>query len=55
MKIFFSTVENNQLIEKSINELKDSTEVKGLSFLFDLATTSRVEAHKKWNSYVAIS
>lgn len=51
MKIFFSTIENNQLTEHPLNDLTDSTEINGISFAFESASVS----DKKWNVYVALS
>lgn len=55
MKIYFSTIEGNKLAEYSIDELVNATQVKGLSFVFDLTSVSINALQKKWYVYVALS
>ncbi len=48
MKIFFSRIEDNQLIEHPLNELIDSDEIKSVSFVLNFVD-------KTWPVYVALS
>lgn len=54
MKISFTTIEDNLLIEHPIKELTNSAEIKGISFVFDVVASS-IQLHKKWYLYVVLS
>ena len=54
MKISFSSIEDNALIDHPIKELTHSTEIKGISFAFDIVATN-INLYKKWYLYVALS
>ncbi len=55
MKIFFSTAEENHLIEYPLEKITSANEIESISFSFDLTSVSRFDLHKKWNVYVALS
>lgn len=57
MKIFFSIDKNNVLMEFPVQTIKNSDDIKGVSFDFDFNLTDlrSVALHKKWNVYVALS
>lgn len=55
MKIYFSQIENNRLIEHALNELTDSSDIKNISFIIDLTSNTGLDLHKKRYVYVALS
>jgi len=55
MKIFFSVLQHNRLVDYPIASIKNADDIKGVSFDLDLILRSKTELHKNWNIYVALS
>jgi len=51
MKVFFTRVENNKLVEYPASDIADASEIVGVSLAFELAAAG---LKKNWNLYVAL-